>query len=164
MSYTIPVIPRGTYASSANQYVANTSVEQAVTFNMTSLVGVSTDDGTPPTKIILPSPGDYQIVFSAMCISASTGDETVDLWFRKNGTTDVIDSNTRTDIHKKDGFSVSSAAIIVSSSAPTDYYELMMCASDAENDTGIGGVAASVSDPVRPAAPSIIVSVSKISQ
>lgn len=163
MSYTTSITPRGEFISTSSQYVADTTVAQAVTYNSTSLHGIGTDEASPSTQIILPSIGDYRLTFSAMCYTESNGEETIDIWLRKNGTTNVPNSSTRVDIPKQGAFAVMAASFVVSSTASTDYYELMMCGSSNADSTGIAVTAASVADPVRPVAPSMVVAISKIS-
>lgn len=149
---------RGTYYSTVTQSVASTTAEQAITYNVTSLNGVSLSGNS---QIVLPTPGDYLLIFSAECYNTDVNDQTLDIWLRKNGSGYVTDTNTRTFIPKSFGYVPATVNFIVTSTATTDYYELMMCGSHTVN-TGIGVVAASASAPARPSAPSIIVTVNRL--
>lgn len=155
---------RGMFSDTGTQLVQSTTAGQVITLNTAELSeGVSLVDNS---KLTLPIIGDYLLTFSAMVITNHNQPQSVDIWLRKNGSGAVARSNSRQRIDKN-SYHIMTVPIIVTASAQNDYYQLMMCASSAVDtsgvaDTGIGAIAASASNPTRPAAPSIIVTVNKI--
>lgn len=150
---------RGCFSDSNTQLVASATAGQAITMDTVELAdGVTLASGL---RITLPLIGDYLLTFSAMLVTNSNQPQSVDIWLRKNGSGAVARSNTRMVV-AKNATNVMAVPFIITATAQNDYYELMMCASSVDADTGIGSIAASASNPVRPAAPSIIVTVNKI--
>jgi hypothetical protein len=103
--------------------------------------------------MIVASSGTFNIQFSAQLTHTSGGDETIDIWLRKNGT-DVARSNTRYVLAAK-GFQLASWNWVVSASA-NDYFEIVLSAPD--TDIKLDASVAATS-PTRPATPSMIVTV-----
>lgn len=156
---------RGAFSdSNTTQFVQSTTTAQAITMDTVELAdGVTLASNT---QITLPIIGDYLLTFSAMLATTHNQPQSVDIWLRKNGTGAVARSNTRQQV-AKNSYNVMAVPFIITATAQNDYYELMMCASSAIDtsgvaDTGLAAIAASASNPVRPAAPSIIVTVNKI--
>jgi len=155
---------RGAFSDSTTQLVQSTIVAQAITMDTVELAdGVTLAD---TTKITLPIVGDYLLTFSAMLSTTSNQPQSVDIWLRKNGSGAVSHSSTRQHV-SKNSYAVMAAPYIITATAQNDYFDLMMCASSAINtggvaDTGLAAIAASAANPVRPEAPSIIVTVNKI--
>ena len=159
-AYKISPNPHAMFSDdTATQTVANTSVGQVITFNRTEdSSGVTLANSS---QIVCPSHGDYLVSYSAVCTKTGGGTGTLDIWVRKNGTTNITRSNTRTTVNSGTDV-ISSAAFIFDTTTPADYFELMMCGS--ATTVGIVSVAESVANPVRPGCPSIIVSIVKVSR
>lgn len=155
---------RGVFSDSTVQYVQSTITAQVITYDTVELAGGVTLANN--SRITLPIIGDYLLNFSAMLTTVSNQPQSVDIWLRKNGTGAVSHTNTRQHV-AKNTYAVLTVPLIITATAQNDYFELMMCASSAINtggvaDTGIASIAASAANPVRPEAPSIIVTVNKI--
>jgi hypothetical protein len=112
------------------------------------------------SRMTLPSTGDYVITFSAMCTRIGAGTATLDIWLAKNGTNVARSSTRQTVTNGAD--QIMAVSFIVDCSTPGDYYELMMCGSNTE--ASLQTIAASASNPTRPAAPCIIACVWKITK
>lgn len=155
---------RGAFSDSTTQLVQSTTTAQAITLDTVELAdGVTLSNNS---RIVLPIVGDYLLNFSAMLTTNSNQPQSVDIWLRKNGTGAVSHSNTRQHV-AKNTYAVLTVPLFITATAQNDYFELMMCASSAINtggvaDTGLASIAASAANPVRPEAPSIIVTVNKI--
>lgn len=155
---------RGCFSDGTTQLVQSTTTAQTITYDTVELNGGVTLANN--SRITLPIVGDYLLNFSAMLITNSNQPQSVDIWLRKNGSGAVSRSSTHMHINKNET-AVMTVPLFLTATAQNDYFELMMCASSAIDtggvaDTGIGPIAASASNPVRPAAPSIIVTVNKI--
>lgn len=149
---------RGSFSDANTQYVQSITAGQAITMDTVELTdGVTLENNS---EITLPNIGDYLLTFSAMVITTNNQPQSVDIWLRKNGSGSIARSNTRQHV-AKNSYNIMAVPFLVTATAQNDYFELMMCGSSAL-DTGIGSIAASASNPVRPAAPSIIVTVNKI--
>jgi len=136
----------GTYTVSASQTVASTTIT-----------------GDLPSKIVMECAGTYSISFSLQFQSDSNSSETVDIWFRKNGT-DIADSNSVFGIPPR-----KSAGIRARTIASTTFFvdvdsgddvEIMWHVSD--STITLEHFAAGTS-PTRPATPSAIVVVAFVS-
>lgn len=155
---------RGCFSDSNTQLVQSTTVGQAITMDTVELNGgVTLSNGS---RIVLPLVGDYLLAFSAMLTTTSNQPQSVDIWLRKNGAGALDRSSTRQHV-AKNTYAVLTVPFIVTAASQNDYFELMMCASRAVNtggvaDTGLAAIAGSASNPLRPAAPSILVTVNKI--
>lgn len=155
---------RGCFSDSNTQLVQSTTTAQVITMDTVELAdGVTLASNS---RITLPLIGDYLLNFSAMLVTNSNQPQSVDIWLRKNGNGAVARSSTHMHVAKNET-AVMTVPLFLTATAQNDYFELMMCASSAIDtsgvaDTGLASVAASASNPVRPAAPSIIVTVNKI--
>lgn len=156
---------RGSFSDAGTtQFVQSTTTAQAITMDTVELAdGVTLASGS---RITLPVVGDYLLTFSAMLATTHNQPQSVDIWLRKNGSGAVVRTSTRQQV-AKNSYNVMAVPFIITATAQNDYFELMMCASSAIDtsgvaDTGLAAIAASASNPVRPAAPSIIVTVNKI--
>lgn len=135
----------GTYVVSALQIVVSTTIT-----------------GTCKSKIKCSIEGTYNVQFSIQMVNTDANVHDIDVWMRKNGT-DVIDSNSQFSIPSKHG-SVNGHLIgalnLFIDLAADEYVELMWSTSD--TTTTIEYLAAQTS-PVRPATPSVILTVSLVS-
>lgn len=149
--------------NTALQQIISETSEQVITFDtVEASVGITLVNNS---RITLPSVGSYLLVFSALGYTSSNQEQYIDIWLKKNGNTPVVRSSTRVTIPAQGHYTPMAVSIIVDATVIGDYYQLMMCGSSGggENQTGIATLAGSASEPVRPAAPAIIVTINKIS-
>ena len=132
----------GDYVVSASQTVASTTIT-----------------GTCKSKIIADKAGVYNVQFSVQFVNTGAQIHDTDIWMRKNGT-DVADSNSQFSIPNQhggvDGHLIAALNLFIDMAA-NDYVELMWHTADTA--TTIEFIAAQTG-PVRPATPSVIVTVS----
>lgn len=105
------------------------------------------------------SPGDYEFIFSALCDTTSGNGTTIDIWFRKNGS-DIADSNTRAQIATATNVIISVAPFIVDLNSGDDIELFWYGSTTNVQLLAIG----TQSTPTRPATPSVILTVKKISR
>lgn len=135
----------GTYTVSTSQTVASTTIT-----------------GTLPTKITVEDAGIYNFQFSLQFINANANAYATSVWFRKNGT-NLDNSNSEFSIPGKHGSTdgrLIAALNFVLELAANDYIELMWCAES--SDISIQYIAAQ-SNPTRPATPSAVLTVTRVS-
>jgi hypothetical protein len=140
----------GTYTVSASQTVSSTTIT-----------------GDLPSKITVDQDGVYNVQFSAQFVNTTNDAQEIDIWFRVNGV-DVPGSNSQYGIPQRKSSGTPSRLItslnfFVSLDAE-DYVEIMWRV----GNTGVSlehfpAVAASGSTPAIPATPSIIATVSFVS-
>lgn len=140
----------GTYTVSTSQTVTSTAMT-----------------GDLPSKINVSQDGLYNIQFSAQFINTTNDVQDINIWFRKNGT-DIAGSNSQFGIKARK--STGSASRLIAAMnfyielAENDYFEMMWRVSD----SGVSmeqfpAVTASGSTPAIPATPSIILTVTFVS-
>jgi hypothetical protein len=140
----------GTYTVSASQTVASTAMT-----------------GDLPSRIQVAQDGVYNAQFSAQFVNTTNDVQDIDIWFRKNGT-DIANSNSQFGIKARK--STGSASRLIASLNfyldlnKNDYFELMWRVSD----SGVSleqfpAVTASGTTPAIPATPSIIMTVTFVS-
>jgi hypothetical protein len=140
----------GTYTVSASQTVASTAMT-----------------GDLPSRIQVAQDGVYNAQFSAQFVNTTNDVQDIDIWFRKNGT-DIANSNSQFGIKARK--STGSASRLIASLNfyldlnKNDYFELMWRVSD----SGVSleqfpAVTASGTTPAIPATPSIILTVTFVS-
>lgn len=136
----------GTYIVSASQTVSSTAMV-----------------GDLPSKITVECPGSYNIAFSMQLQSTSNTSETVDVWFRKNGT-DIPDSNSVFGVPPRKSNVIPARTIAALNFFvdldSQDYVEIMwhVSSSDIRVEHFVAGTS-----PTRPATPSAIVTIQFIS-
>jgi hypothetical protein len=149
----------GSFWSTQDQVAANTTTAYPITLNNTDpdSNGVSVVSNS---QITFAYAGVYDIQFSAQADRVSgSGTDTIDIWFRKNGT-DIADSNTVVTVSGG-----ASAAKIVAAwnymveLNANDYIELVWRTSDTRLEL-VADVAGT--SPTRPAVPSIILTASQV--
>jgi hypothetical protein len=122
-------------------------------------VGSTTITGTCKSKIVVHEAGTYNVQFSIQFVNTDVSIHDTDVWLRKNGV-DVADTNSQFSIPNRhgavDGHLIAALNLFVEA-APNDYVELMWATSNSA--TTIEYIAAKTA-PVRPATPSVIVTVS----
>jgi hypothetical protein len=149
----------GSFWSTQDQSAANTTTAYPITFNNTDgdSSGVAIVSNS---RVTFSYSGVYDIQFSAQADRVSgLGADTIDIWFRKNGT-DVPDSNTVVTVSGSANASKTVAAwnYVVSVDA-SDYVELVWRTSD----TNLQLIADSAgTSPTRPAVPSVILTATHV--
>ena len=132
----------GTYVVSVSQTVASTTIT-----------------GTCKSIIRTDTAGVYNVQFSAQLVNTDASVHDIDIWMRKNGT-NVADSNSQFSVPSKhagvNGHLIAAVNLFIDLAAD-EYFELMWSTSDAT--TTIEYIAAQTG-PVRPATPSVIITVS----
>jgi hypothetical protein len=136
----------GTYQVSASQTVASTTIT-----------------GTCKSKLKAEIAGVYNVQFSVQFVNTDGSIHDTDIWLRKNGT-DVPDTNSQFSIPNRhggvDGHLIAALNLFIDLAAD-EYVELMW--GTADTSTTIQYIAAQTG-PVRPATPSVIVTVDLVSK
>lgn len=124
----------------------------------TSSDGAGTHTATNTSIMEVSVAGDWGFIFSSLCSSSSAG-TTFDIWFRKNGT-NVDRSNTRTEVANSNNVIVSVADVVMTLTA-NDKIEMFWVSSSTNGQ--LLAIAAQA-NPTRPATPSTILTIKKISK
>ena len=124
--------------------------------NTTDLTNGVSLQGTPQTQIKVSNTGVYNVQFSAQLNHTTGGLAVVTFWLRKNGL-DVPDTSTDVTIEGNNTKIVPAWNFLISASA-NDYFELVVSATDDHCEIYYSGARTS---PVRPALPSLIVTVTQ---
>jgi len=153
--------PYGAFQDGTDQVAANTTTANAITFDTTDFSnGVTLSNSS---RLNASQAGIYDIQFSIQFKNTTNDGQDVDVWFRKNGT-NIANSNSRFHVvaRKSTGdpsHLVAALNFFVSLSA-NDYVEIMW------NPTNVGVSIehfAASSTPTRPAVPSVIATLSFMS-
>lgn len=135
----------GTYQVSVSQTVASTTIT-----------------GTCKSIVRCEVAGVYNVQFSVQMVNTDASVHDIDVWMRKNGT-DVVDSNSQFSVPARhgsvDGHLIGALNLFIDLAAD-EYIELMWSTTDAT--TTIQYIGAQTG-PVRPATPSVILTVSLVS-
>jgi hypothetical protein len=156
--------PHGTFYSLTSQTIASVTSPQVVAlekdYDVEGMIhSLTTGSGLYNSRVYVPTAGSYEILFSGIA-KETTADKThIDVWFRVNGT-DIVDSNTRVELATKDTECTVVVAIIIDMNGG-DYVEAITCG-DSLTLSWLY-TALSSANPVRPATPSVIMTVKKIS-
>jgi hypothetical protein len=154
-------LPYGAFQDSTDQAAANTTTAYAITFDTTDFTnGVTLSNSS---RLNVAQAGIYNLQFSIQFKNTTNDGQDVDVWLRKNGT-NIANSNSR--FHppaRKSGGDPShliAALNFFVSLAASDYVEIMWRPTDV-------GVSlehfATSSSPTRPAVPSVIATLSFVS-
>ena len=144
----------GAFCSTGSQTNLEANVSRSMQLDTTEhSVGVSVVAGS---RITFAHAGVYNIQFSAQLQSTSAGDNTVNIWFKKNGT-NVARSNTLINVAKQAGDTVVAAWNYVDTANANDYYEIMWQAAD----THMQLLAAAATGNI-PSTPSVIVTATQV--
>jgi hypothetical protein len=153
--------PYGAFQDSTDQTAANTTTAYAITFDTTDFSnGVTLSDSS---RLNVSQSGIYNLQFSIQFKNTTNDTQDVDVWFMKNGT-NIDKSNSRFGMPPRkssgDPSHVIASLNFFVSLAANDYVEIMWRTSDV-------GVSiehyADSSSPTRPAVPSIIATLSFVS-
>jgi hypothetical protein len=154
-------LPYGAFQDSTDQTAANTTTAYAITFDTTDFTnGVTLSDSS---RLNVAQAGIYNLQFSIQFKNTTNDGQDVDVWFRKNGT-NIDNSNSRFHLPaRKSGGDPShliAAMNFFVSLAASDYVQIMWRPTDV-------GVSlehfATSSSPTRPAVPSVIATLSFVS-
>jgi hypothetical protein len=153
--------PYGAFQDGTDQVAANTTTAYAITFDTTDFSnGVTLSNSS---RLNVAQAGIYNLQFSIQFTNTTNASQDVDVWFRKNGT-NIDKSNSRFGFAPRKGagdpFHTIAALNFFVSLAANDYVEIMWRTSDV--GVQIEHYAAS-STPTRPAVPSVIATLSFVS-
>ena len=154
-------MPYGAFQDGTNQTAANTTTAYAITFDTTDFNnGVTLSNSS---RLNVSQAGIYNIQFSVQLVNTTNASVDIDIWFRKNGT-NIDKSNSRFGLAPRksmgDPFHLIGAMNFFVSLDTNDYVQLMWRTSDV--GAYIEHYAAS-STPTRPSIPSVITTVSFVS-
>ena len=153
--------PHGTFYSSVTQSIVSTAAIQAITFEKeTDNEGLGHSTTVNPSRIYVPTSGSYEIVFSGIAHLALPGPapKYIEIFLGVDGTP-VADSNTRIAITST-SVEMTVAVSLIYDMVAGHYLELFIYGDDTDCQwlaTAAGAV------PTRPATPSVICTVKKIS-
>jgi hypothetical protein len=153
--------PYGAFQDGTDQTAANTTTAYAITFDTTDFNnGVTLSNSS---RLNVAQAGIYNIQFSVQLTNTTNASQDVDIWFRKNGT-NIDKSNSRFGFAARkspsDPFHIVAAMNLFVSLDTNDYVELMWRPTDV--GVAIEHYAAS-STPTRPVIPSVIATVTFVS-
>ena len=154
-------MPYGAFQDGTDQTAANTTTAYAITFDTTDFNnGVTLSNSS---RLNVSQAGIYNIQFSVQLVNTTNASTDIDIWFRKNGT-NIDKSNSRFGLAPRksagDPFHLIGAMNFFVSLDTNDYVELMWRTSDV--GAYIEHYAAS-STPTRPSIPSVIATVTFVS-
>jgi hypothetical protein len=153
--------PYGAFQDGTDQTAANTTTAYAITFDTTDFNnGVTLSNSS---RLNVSQAGIYNIQFSVQFKNTTNDGQDVDVWFKKNGT-NIDNSNSRFHLSQRksggDPSHLIAALNFFVSLAANDYVEIMWRPSDV--GVSLEHFAASAT-PTRPAVPSVIATVSFVS-
>jgi hypothetical protein len=146
----------GTFYSSVTQAIANVANFQVIALEKTGdILYLTHDNSINNSRIYVPWNGSYEIIFSGIAdLSSAPGNKHLEIWFAIGGTP-VPDSNTRVEIPSASIEQTVVVSAILDIDAG-DYVELITWG----DSTNCRWLATAVgADPVRPAVPSVIVTI-----
>jgi hypothetical protein len=153
--------PYGAFQDGTDQVAANTTTAYAITFDTTDFSnGVTLSNSS---RLNVSQAGLYNLQFSIQFKNTTNDTQDVDVWFRKNGT-NIDKSNSRFGLAPRkssgDPSHMIAALNFFVNLASNDYIEIMWRPSDV--GVSIEHFAAS-STPTRPVVPSVIATISFVS-
>ena len=153
--------PYGAFQDSTDQTAANTTTAYAITFDTTDFSnGVTLSNSS---RLNVSQAGIYNLQFSIQFTNTTNASQDVDVWFRKNGT-NIDKSNSRFGFAPRKGagdpYHTIAALNFFVNLAANDYVEIVWRTTDV--GVQIEHYAAS-STPTRPAVPSVIATLSFVS-
>ena len=153
--------PYGAFQDGTDQTAANTTTAYAITFDTTDFSnGVTLSNSS---RLNVSQAGIYNLQFSIQFKNTTNDTQDVDVWFRKNGT-NIDKSNSRFGLSPRkssgDPSHMIGALNFFVNLAANDYVQIMWRPSDV--GVNIEHFAAS-STPTRPAVPSVIATLSFVS-
>ena len=154
-------LPYGAFQDSTDQTAANTTTAYAITFDTTDYAnGITLSNSS---RLNVSQAGIYNVQFSIQFKNTTNDSQDSDVWFRKNGT-DIAKSNSKFGLAPRksagDPSHIIAALNYFVDLAENDYLQLMWRPSDV--GVSIEQYPAGTS-PTRPATPSVIATVSFVS-
>ena len=146
--------PSATISDSNSQLVTSTTTEEVITFDTNDSLNRITHTASS-SQIVIQVPGTYRFEIVAQ-LSGAIAD--VDIWLRKNGV-DIPRTNRRKTLESANDYTLLSITSTQTCVA-NDYYEVVQASTSTL--AGLVALPAQVS-PTRPATPSIVLTVNKIS-
>jgi len=154
-------LPYGAFQDGTDQTAANTTTAYAITFDTTDYANGITLSNT--SRLNVSQGGVYNVQFSVQFKNTTNDTQDVEVWFRKNGS-DIANSGSRFGLAPRkssgDPSHMIGALNYFVDLAESDYLQLMWRPSDV--GVSIEHFAAGTS-PTRPAIPSVIATVSFVS-
>lgn len=154
-------LPRGNFASSQTQPIANAANAQAITYDLLiDNVGITVVDNS---KITLPDTGPYVLSFSVIGHNASSSSaKWLNIFMKKNGST--VDSSSTIVSCSKDAPTTVVATFVVECTEAGDYFEFFLAGQTTGCEILATPAQAAVTNvsPAMPACPSIIVAAWKV--
>lgn len=146
----------GSFYDTTTQTNSGANIVNYMRFNETEVVaGITSVSGS---RILLPISGVYNFQFSAQVIKTDSGTDDIDIWFIQNNTA-IPWSNTRQTVTGSNGKVVAAWNYFIQGDSGDN---IQIAWSSA--DSNIQLLAASgLTNPVRPATPSIILTVNEVS-
>lgn len=159
----MPITGTGvTAGTTITAFGTGTGLTGTYTVSTSQTVSSTTITGTLPTKVTVEDAGIYNIQFSIQFINANANDKAASVWARQNGV-DIPASNGDLSIPAKhgsiDGRLIAAWNYFVTAAAG-DFFELMW--STESSDVSIQHIPTQ-SSPTRPATPSVILTVARVS-
>ena len=156
LQITSIVQPFAELTSNISQFVDSVIIEKVVNFDAQELLSqIIHSLIINPSRIIIQIPGVYKITCTMQLTGASAN---INVWMRKNGL-NMVKTCSETTLQNANDFRVHSISIL-DSALVGDYYEIVQASTDV--NAGLVATNARV-DPLRPSNPSIILTISKIS-
>lgn len=153
--------PYGAFQDSTDQVAANTTTAYAITFDTTDFSNGVTLSNSSRLNVV--NAGLYNCQFSIQFKNTTNDTQDVDVWFRKNGT-NIDKSNSRFGLSPRkssgDASHTISAMNFFVNMAENDYIEIMWRPSDIGVSIEHYGTSTT---PTRPAVPSVIATMSFVS-
>lgn len=149
----------GAFSDTTSQNIAVTNTAYPITMNTTDLVDGIYLDSTHKSRVICPASGVYNFQFSLQLQSNNASTKIVVIWARINGT-DVANSATDITISGSSTQQVAAWNFMLQMNAE-QYFELVWAADD--TNVSLYHSASQSSPFVRPAIPSVIMTVSQVS-
>lgn len=154
----VPTRYYGAFSSTVSQVSSGANLINAMSANTTEhSVGVVLSANT---RFVMSNAGAYNIQFSAQLQQQQNVDSKISIWFRKNGT-DITNSNTEIEIEKNGAGNSKMVAAwnYVDTFNANDYFQIMWSSPDNTMELLYQGTQ---TVPVRPATPSLIVTVTQV--
>lgn len=150
----IGIQPHATISDSTSQFVSSTTNEQVITFDTNESLNLITHT-VSTSSIAIQIAGTYRIEILAQLSGAIAN---IDIWVRKNGV-DIPRTNHRKSLQSANDYTLLSITFTQTAVA-NDYYEVVQSSTDIL--AGLVSIPSQV-NPVRPATPSIVFVINKIS-
>ncbi|MEY4995199.1 MAG: hypothetical protein RLZ65_1048, partial [Actinomycetota bacterium] len=147
---------RGSFWSTISQSPIAVNTATPFTFNATDPLATNGVAISGSSQIVIANSGVYNIAFSAVLAKKDAGEDFVDIWLMKNGQ-NVPDTNTVLRLNAKDDRRVAAWNFFVSANSG-DHFELIWLARTSSETF----ISAEPATGVKPAVPSIILTVNQV--